>query len=42
MNYKFAAYPSMYNGTEFRSRLEARWAARSKPGEGPHGTAITF
>jgi hypothetical protein len=27
MNYTMAAHPTLYNGTTFRSRLEARWAA---------------
>lgn len=27
MNYNIAAHPTKYNGVEFRSRLEARWAA---------------
>jgi hypothetical protein len=27
MNYEYASIPTRYRGTEFRSRLEARWAA---------------
>ena len=27
MNYEIAAIPTQYNGINFRSRLEARWAA---------------
>jgi hypothetical protein len=27
MNYDIKAYPTRYNGTQFRSRLEAKWAA---------------
>jgi hypothetical protein len=27
MKYKIAAHPTMYGGVQFRSRLEARWAA---------------
>lgn len=27
MNYTIAAHPTMYNGVQFRSRLEAKWAA---------------
>lgn len=26
MKYTIAAHPTMYNGVQYRSRLEARWA----------------